>query len=470
MNAASLPDLNSEFFVIPAEGPQEFVGYAPLRGVITLLKPDHVALLRRLKAGSPTPDDLDSPLLKALCDAQVVDGPKEPRPTSAEGTPYRPTSTTLFLTDRCPMACRYCYAGQASAASRPGVRMAPRLARAAVDFISENAKMIGQKAISVGFHGGGEPTAAWTTLRSTVEYAREGAEKEGLQFRCALSTGGVLTPSKARWMAGNFTNVTVSCDGPPDVQNRNRPLKDGSPSSPIVYETLRIFAEEELDHCIQAAVTAPDAGRLPELVEWFAENTSARMIKFEPVAAAGSCAGQYDLVPDPLIFANSFMQACRTAQDKGVTVTFSGIQFRTGPLSHFCGAFGSPFCVTPDGLVSACFEAFNQGADHADLFLIGAWNEDESRFAVDVERLERLRRRNITRLDQCARCFCKYSCAGDCLTRALRERSADADADARVMTTGARCQTVRETTRQSLIHVAKRGADQPATCREGNDG
>ena len=37
---------------------------------------------------------------------------------------------------------------------------------------------------------------------------------------------------------------------------------------------------------------------------------------------------------------------------------------------------------------------------------------------VDEDKLSRLRSRVVQNIEHCSECFCKYHCAGDCLTRA----------------------------------------------------
>jgi uncharacterized protein len=119
-------------------------------------------------------------------------------------------------------------------------------------------------------------------------------------------------------------------------------------------------------------------------------------------------------------------------------VDFPAFRLAGPPQSTFCGTCQSPFSITPDGLVSACYEACWEGAAHADRLIIGRYDPDTDGFIIDEGRLARLRHRNINNLENCRDCFCKYACAGDCPVRNWR-----AFEDSHMLDTGARCDLIR---------------------------
>ncbi|MGA2034858.1 MAG: hypothetical protein ABSG68_21620 [Thermoguttaceae bacterium] len=136
------------------------IAYAPLKGVVLMVNRAAANLLAQLHDGdSCEPNDRNLEAMSLLMDLGLVNGPPDELHEDGNGD-FRPTETTLFLTRACNLRCVYCYA---SGGERPNV-MPWQVAKAAVDFVLENAAALEQSSVGVSFHGGGEPTLAWTLL------------------------------------------------------------------------------------------------------------------------------------------------------------------------------------------------------------------------------------------------------------------------------------------------------------------
>ena len=107
-------------------------------------------------------------MLSILMDLGLVNGSPDELHEDGDGQ-FRPTETTLFLTRACSLRCVYCYA---SGGEHPNL-MPWQVAKAAVDLVVENAATLGKDSVGVSFHGGGEPTIAWSLLTGMADYARE---------------------------------------------------------------------------------------------------------------------------------------------------------------------------------------------------------------------------------------------------------------------------------------------------------
>jgi uncharacterized protein len=424
--------LDDEVYMLP-DGEAHLL-FVPRRGCVLRTDANGVNLLVRLRERRATAEDLASRQFQTLVEAGVVNGePLPPLPTP-EGMPYAPTAVTLFLTNRCSLACRYCYAGGQS----PDLLLDPRIAQTAIDRVMANATAAGRKRFTVGFHGGGEPTAAWPELVAAVEYATRTAEERGLRVTLGLTTNGCFTEEQARWIAKRFPHVSVSCDGPPDLQDTNRPWRGGGSSSEVLWRNVRILDELHCPYSFQCTVTREMAPRMPEIVRYLCEHGKPKTIKLEPVSVVGRFQGHSSDVPEYAAFATWFDEAFAVAHAAGVIVDFPSFRLAGPPQSTFCGTCQSPFSITPDGLVSACYEACWAGAAHADRLIIGRYNADTNGFVIHEARLAQLRRRNVNNLEGCRDCFCKYACAGDCPVRNWR-----ASEGAGVLDTGARCDLIR---------------------------
>jgi uncharacterized protein len=448
--------LNSELFLIPdGDG---YLVYAPLRKALMRVTADHVNLLARLAQGQTRDGDTETDFYQGLVKAGIIGGPPEVQPATFLGRSFNPVRVTLFLTTQCNLACKYCYAAD----GRPGLVMKEEIGRAALDYVAANSKLKGLTFLEVGFHGGGEPTMAWDELVALTSYAEELAAKHSLKLRVGLATNGCLDEAKARWIAAHFSTVNVSLDGPPRIQNLMRPRKGGGQSWPRIRRTLKIFDEGKTPYAFQATITRATVREMPAIVRFMARHTHPRTVKFEPVTNCGRFAGRGDEIPSPQDFAHYYNQAFELARSLKLQVSFSGIRLSGNPLTCFCGAFGEPFSVTPEGYVSACFETFCGTSAYADLYLFGRWDETRGTFRIEREKLERLRRRNVYELEPCSRCFCKYSCAGDCATRNFRHFGGDD-----LFRVGARCEVIRESTRQHLVQAVNSGIRNQAKVEEG---
>jgi len=433
------PRFNTELFLLAHDG--TYMAYAPLRRLVMRLEPAQVNLLARLKSGRARAADLTSPLVTFFRQVGLLDGAPEQQPRSFVGMPYAPTRVTLFLTNRCNLGCCYCYAG----GQLQPMAMPEEMGRAAIDYVAANCVKRRQTILSVGLHGGGEPTMAWELLVSLTRYAKQVARRHGLKPNLGMSTNAVFSEAKALWITRNLNYVSVSFDGPPRIQDQQRPLKNGRPSSAHVMRVLQTFDREKFPYSFQATITARVVSQMPAIVRYWAKRTHPQFVKFEPVSDCGRFLGNRKEIPNGLEFARSFNTAFDLAQQLGLRLTFSGIRLWDAAVGYFCGAFAEPFAVTPDGHVSACYEAYSAQTPYASVFLFGRWNPAKRSFGFDLKKLERLRRRNVYTLKPCRWCFCKYSCGGDCVTRNFR--LADKP-DLRLV--GARCEAIREITKCRL--------------------
>jgi uncharacterized protein len=210
--------IDNELFMVPDQ--EAFLLFAPRIGCLMRTDRVGVDLVSRVKAGRATATDRASRLFRAMVEAGMINGEVPPPVPSPEGTPYRPTGVTLFLTNRCNLRCAYCYA----AGQHPLLTMDPALAEAAIDKVIANATESGAKGVNVAFHGGGEPTCAWRELVAAVEYATRATQEAGLRLALGITTNGCWTEKQAIWLAEHFPHVSISCDGPPEIQDVNRPM------------------------------------------------------------------------------------------------------------------------------------------------------------------------------------------------------------------------------------------------------
>jgi len=353
-------------------------------------------------------------VIDALEQAGLLAGPAPEPPVFPSDCGFRPHEVTLFLTSRCNLRCRYCYAD----AGRKAVDMGWETARAAIDLVSRNAGLLGSSNFGVGFHGGGEPTIAWELMVDCVRYAEERAEATGLDAEIYTATNGVIDQEQREYIAAHFTSVNVSLDGPADIQDHNRPKAQGAGSYSQVSDTLKFFGETDIHFGVRATITAETVQRMPEIVEALHSEFKLEYLQMEPVWECTRCFASGERPPSHDEFIVNFVEAARLGRKLGVDVSYSGA--RLGILtSKFCAAPGDGFSVLPEGVVTSCFEITESDDPRADIFHYGRYEPDSESFVFDEGRIASLSKLSVENIGFCKDCFCKWHCAGDCLAKAL---------------------------------------------------
>jgi uncharacterized protein len=401
--------IRTDVFVIPLLN--RYLVYAPLRRAAFITNAAAVNLLNRLRRGEVTPANDDETAFLNLCSEIRLIGEDGDAPIgSFEYGTFKPTEVTLFLTTRCNLRCIYCYA---SAGERPLAEMNLPTAQRGIDFVCHNALERGKPEFGIGYHGGGEPMMHWDVLTQSFAYAQQLAREHGLRMYGSMATNGVLSRDQRQWIIENFRGVNLSMDGLPEVQDTQRPAPSGKPSSEAVLQTIRAFDAANFPYGIRITVTAASVERLPQSVAYVLEHAHPKHIQVEPMYVLGRGRAN-GLDVDPPAFVEGFHAAKKLAQARGVDFFYSAA--RVDVLTdRFCTSCGEGFSLTPQGLVSSCYEVPDPSFEFGDQFIVGQFDERDSRYVFDEEKLARLRAHTVERVPWCQDCFCKWHCGGDCL-------------------------------------------------------
>jgi uncharacterized protein len=333
----------------------------------------------------------------------------DPPPPPPRELDYRPANVVLLLTNRCSLRCTYCYAGAGEVA---GETMSPALARAAIDHVHANASDLQRPSFELTFHGGGEPVLAWETLQQAVAHARS----LSLPARITAVSNGVWTQTQRRWIVDNLDRVTISCDGAPVTQDRQRPFPSGRVSSEAVMRTIRGLDQVGFDYGIRMTAQGPWRERLAADVRFLCQETGCRSIQVEPAFSFDR--GLYR-PPSPAegdAFAAAFLEAHEVARRAGRRLTYSGA--RPWLLtSSFCSAPYGSLIVNPRGELVTCYEVTSEHHRLAAACTFGRLQG--GRAVLDEGHRQALLRRMETRLEGCRDCFCYWHCAGDCHVKAF---------------------------------------------------
>jgi uncharacterized protein len=406
--------VNPELFVIPNK--DNFILYLPLENRAALqVTPGVLSILKN--ASSITKENIQDGLLKKLVDKKVlVDENYKVKEFGKKPSTYLPSRGVFLPTTDCNLGCIYCYASS----GENSINMPFGVAKSGIDFLVKNAKETGEKSIGVSFHGGGEPFMNYPLIFATVEYSKEIAKANKLKVNFSVVTNGVLNENQLNFLADNRFRLNISLDGPEDIQDHQRPLRNGKSSFEYVMKTVKFMEENKQNYGIRSTITNFNLNRLPEMVDFFKENTTIKDVHFEPVFECGRCEKTETKEPNSKEFLEKILQAKDYALTKGIGIYYSGGRFDS-TTERFCGAAGSNFILTPYGNITTCLEVSSPSDPRASIFHIG--NKVNGGFEINNDKLELLRSRKVGNISHCTDCFSKYNCAGDCLAKVLARGS-----------------------------------------------
>jgi uncharacterized protein len=409
-DACNLP-VNSNLFVIERNGADTYFLYSPLNRKVGVINASGVNTLNKFFNRQPL-SEKENNYITELYKNKFLNDHELKTPAFPDNFEFIPHEVTLFTTSRCNLRCRYCYAE----AGKKNIDMDFDVAQAAVDLVARNAGYAGLPQFAVGFHGGGEPTMAWQLLTAIVEYAKKTAEKKGLDVELFAATNGMLNREQREYIVRNFTGLNVSFDGPADIQDFYRPTLHGSGSFAVVRDNLKFFDDHGFSYGIRATVTDKNVCRLVEMTEWFKSEFNPDFLHVEPVWQCGRCLTTGEHAPSDDDFLHYFTLAYRKAEETGLNLVYSGLRIDS-LLSKFCAAPGDGFNVLPEGIVTSCYEITERNDPKAELFHYGCYSSETQMFVFDRAKIERLKQYSVEHLDFCRNCFCKWHCAGDCISK-----------------------------------------------------
>lgn len=256
-------------------------------------------------------------------------------------------------------------------------------------------------------HGGGEPTLHWHLVQWIEAFTREEATQLGVGWFGYIATNGVLSEKKVQWLSGHFDIVGLSCDGPPDIQNQQRPFPNGRVSSPYIERTARVLTETGGQFIVRTTVTPQTVERQAEIVDYLHNQLGATQMRFEPVYRL-SKNGRDGFIPDQAgWFVEHFIAAQQKAQSLGCQLTFSGVRLDEihGP---YCNVLRDVLYLTPDGAATACFFSVDSRETVGTTRTIGDWNSIRREFVLDEERIAFHRHQTGRIPDRCQDCINAY--------------------------------------------------------------
>ncbi len=340
--------------------------------------------------------------------------------------PFAPECLTLYLHNQCNLACAYCYTDPDHLA---GERLQPEAIASAATLVAENCRAKGLP-LTVVFHGGGEPSLFQDQVEQALALVDEAARRHGLrQFRY-IATNGIMPETKVRWLADRFDLIGLSCDGTPDIQDRQRPRHGGGGTSAAMERTARGLRDIGKPFHIRVTITRASMRRQAEIAAYLCQVLAPDEIHFEPVYYGGKTNGASALVEvEARAFVEEFLAAQTIAQQHGISLTCSGSRVNA-IHGAYCHVFRQVLNLVPSGTATACFKLTRREQLERHNAQIGDFSS-EAGFMLDQRQISDLREQLGALPDACIDCFNRFHCTRSCPDECLLSGSVDAQSSFR---------------------------------------
>ncbi|WP_404712402.1 quinohemoprotein amine dehydrogenase maturation protein [Sphingomonas sp. MMS24-J13] len=378
----------------------------------------HGALVGELQAHGYSREDAEE-LIRELLYAQAITS-EGITPVRAPGPVNPPKdfplqALVLNVTNQCNLACTYCYEFGADKIATPAGKpkyMSIETAKESVDFLMK--KSPGRRAVNITFFGG-ETLMNFKLLREVVLYAEEqaAAQERGIGF--SLTTNAtLLTDEIIDFLSDHGIGVTVSMDGPPEMQDARRVYKNGKGSYAVIEPRLRKLIARHRTRAIAARVTLTNGVTdVMRIYRHLKDDLGFHEVGFAPVTNSGD--RDYAINDNSMgevldgfhLLAEEWLEFALAGKMHG----FSNVSETIGELiqgvnkSHPCGAGLGLLGVSPSGDLSPCHRFTD-----ADTHTLG----HISTGIDDAKREDFLTRGHVEAKYECQSCWARPLCAGGC--------------------------------------------------------
>jgi len=213
-------------------------------------------LVRQLASRFPAEELAET--IAELERVRAIGRPAAPAPRTHPPEDFPLTTLVLNITNQCNLSCTYCYEYGEDKIVDTANGKAPKFmneetARESVDFLLKASKS--NRLPHLTFFGG-ETLLNFPVVKSTIAYGRERAAEMGKEMDFSLTTNAtLLEPAVIEFLAENRVGVTISMDGPQEMQDRFRVFSNGAGSYEKIIPKVRALLQRHRSRPVGARVT-----------------------------------------------------------------------------------------------------------------------------------------------------------------------------------------------------------------------
>ena len=321
----------------------------------------------------------------------------------------------LNVTNQCNLSCQYCYEfGEDKVATPEGKPkfMEWETAKSSVEYLFAESQ--GRKSIHITFFGG-ETLMNFPLLKRVVEYSRSRAEELQVKLDFSLTTNAtLLTPAIIEYLAENAIGVTVSMDGPKEMQDKFRVFSNGRGSYDIIKPKVQNLLANHKTRPIAARVTMTSGAMdVRKIYQHLKHELGFYEVGFAPVTTSPNRLysinepGMDSVLEQFSELADEYLEYALRGEHHG----FSNVSDTLSELhqgvnkSLPCGAGLGMVGVGPSGDIAPCHRFVDSDEHVLGNVTTGMDKEKQNAF---------LTRGNIDTKYDCHECWARPLCAGGC--------------------------------------------------------
>jgi uncharacterized protein len=348
--------------------------------------------------------------VKAIRNGQKEYAKSEPLPES-----FPLQTIVLNVTNQCNLSCQYCYEfGEDKVATPEGKPkfMAWETAKSSVDYLFAESQ--GRKSVHITFFGG-ETLMNFPLLKQVVAYARTRAQELKVNIDFSLTTNAtLLSPTIIEYLAENAIGVTVSMDGPKEMQDKFRVFSNGRGSYDIIKPKVQNLLAKHRTRPIAARVTMTSGAMdVKKIYQHLKHELGFHEVGFAPVTTSPDRLysinepGMDSVLEQFSELADEYLEFALRGEHHG----FSNVSDTLSELhqgvnkSLPCGAGLGMVGVGPSGDIAPCHRFVDSDQHVLGNVATGIDKEKQSDF---------LTRGNIDTKYDCHECWARPLCAGGC--------------------------------------------------------
>ena len=340
-----------------------------------------------------------------------------PPPNIIPLTPIPLSTLVVNVTNQCNLSCAYCYEYGEDKIAEPAANGKPKLmteetARESVEFM---LRASGTSPVARMTFFGGETLLNFPVLQKTIPYARARGAELGKQVEFSLTTNGtLLRPEIIDFLADNDVGVTISIDGPREMQDTFRVFHDGRGSYDVIAPKVRALLKRHRSRPIGARVTlTSQVHDVKRIYDHLTEEIGFWEVGFAPVTTSPGRGHALDetgfdeMLAQFRALGHEFLEAALAGRRHGFSNVRDTIEelHKGASKALPCGAGLGLMGVATDGDVALCHRF--AGSDEHKLGTV--------RDGVDTDiQHSFLERHHIDRKTDCRTCWARPLCAGGC--------------------------------------------------------
>ena len=307
----------------------------------------------------------------------------------------------LILTMNCNFDCTYCYIRSNNKTNMPA-----SVATSAIEYFLSEPAQYDRRII---FYGG-EPLLNFDVLKYSVEFTKKSItllsiDRDSVHFE-VITNGSLITNKIARFFAKEDISVSVSLDGPEQVNDRYRRYIDNRGTFADTINGINILKENNVDLGISCTIGNHNALCLDDVFLWIYETLGIKNIGFNIIQ--GFQSDEEPCTPIKNVTKN-IIRCFKIAREKEIyeqrimRIVNSFVYRKIYPID--CGGCGRQIVITPDGKYGPCPGFISQNMYFKNL-PVSNIKEDQT-FAEWAKR-------SPLNIPECIKCEALGLCGGGC--------------------------------------------------------